>query len=133
MSPTIIQNDILKLCDKSGKPIEKFDFIDPENPKLLIDPSLGKTYVCTVFIKNTHPEFRVLHIRLSHSYEDIRIFPEYIESLKSGKSVKIKIVWKPFTTQGIEEKIKNHKVFVEIQNHCTVEVVSEIQEQEVKQ
>jgi len=127
--PTLIPSDILKLCDSHGKEVTLFEWIDPESLKMLIQPTIGKTYECTVYVKNTHPEFRVLHIRLSHSYEDIRIFPEYIESLKSWKSVKIKIVWRPFTEKGISEKIKNHKVFVEIQNHCIVETISEVKEE----
>jgi hypothetical protein len=127
--PTLIPSDILKLTDSHGQEVTNFEWIDPENPRLLISPEIGKTYTCTVYLKNTHPVFRVLHVRLSHSYEDVRIFPEYIDSLKSHKSTPIKIVWKPFTIEGITEKIKNHKVFVEIQNHCIVETVAEVAEE----
>jgi len=127
-----LKSDILKLCDSHGVEVTNFDLVDPSNPKLLINPEIGKTYECTVYVKNTS-EWQVLHVRLTHNYEDLRIEPSYIESLRSKKTVKIRIFWRPFKLEHIEEKIKNHKVFVEIQNHCTVEVVSEIQEQEVKE
>ena len=127
--PTLIPSDILKLCDSHGKEVTNFEWIDPENPRLLISPEIGGVYEAVVFLKNTHPEFRVLHVRLSHNYQDIKIEPSYIESLKSQKSVKIRLIWKPFTKKGISEKIKDNKVFVNIENSCMVEVVSEIPEE----
>jgi hypothetical protein len=123
-----VKDDILKLVDSHGKPIEKFDFVDPENPKILIDPEIGKTYEAVFHIFNSS-EWKVINLKLSHNYSDIRIFPEIIDSLKPHKISKpISIIWRPFTTQGIESKIKDHKITLNIQPSCTVEI-----EQEVKQ
>ncbi len=127
LTPTTIANDILKLVDKDGQPLGKIDFIDPESPLVLIDPQIGRKYEAVFWLLNSS-EWKVLHVRFHHDYEDVKLEPSYIDSLKPHKSIAILIKWSPFTTQGIEEKIKNHKITVSIQPSCTVEI-----EQEVKQ
>lgn len=119
--PTTIRADILKLVDKSGKPLLSVDFIDPSNPLILIDPQIGKTYEAKVFLKNDSP-YEILHVRLFHNYSDVKLEPTYIEFLKSNQIEEIKITWKPFTEKGITEKIKNGKVSVNFQPSCTVVV-----------
>jgi hypothetical protein len=126
--PTVIPYDVLKLTDKDGRPIEKVEFVDPENPLLLIDPEIGKVYESTVFLKNDS-EHKILNIRFQHDYSDIRILPEYIHCLKKGQKMLLTIVWKPFSEIGISEKIKDNKVSVSFQTSCTVEVVTEIKEE----
>ena len=119
--PTIIKEDTLKLVDCFGRPSVTLDFIDPENPLILINPEVGKTYEATVFLKNTS-EHLCQFIRLSHSYEDVKIEPSYIEFLKPNGMVEIKITWKPFKTEHITEKVKDGKVSINFTPSCKVVV-----------
>jgi len=125
--PTVIPYDILRLTDKNGKSLEKVEFVDPENPLLLIDPEIGKVYESTVFLKNDS-EHKILNIRFLHDYEDVKFEPSFINSLKSQKSIPIKITWKPFTEKGISEKVKDGKVSISFSPSCMVEVISEVKE-----
>jgi hypothetical protein len=125
--PTVIPSDILRLTDSHGKPIENFTFIDEKNPLVLISPEIGKTYVCTVKLLNDS-EYRIHHIRFHHDYSDVKIFPEYIDVLKPKKSIMLKILWSPFTTQSIEQKCKNGKITLNFSPSCTVEIISEVKQ-----
>lgn len=125
--PTVLKADILKLVDSHDKELKSFEFVDPENPLVLISPELGKTYVCTVILLNDS-EYRIHHVRFHHAYSDISILPNYIDSLKPKKSVLIKIIWRPFSEKGISEKCKDGKIIVNFSPSCTVEIEQSIQE-----
>jgi hypothetical protein len=101
--------------------LTKVDFIDPRNSLVLISPEIGKVYTCTVYLKNDST-YLCSHIRILHDYEDVKTEPSYIENLKPSEVVPIRIDWKPFTEQGIREKVKDGKTLVVIMPKCTVEI-----------
>ena len=119
--PTQIASDTLKLVDRFGRPSTTLDFKDPENPLVLISPEIGRKYEAKAYLKNDS-EYLCQFIRLIHAYQDVRLEPSYIEFMKPSETVEIRIVWKPFKTEGITEKIKNGKTILNIQPSCTVVV-----------
>jgi hypothetical protein len=120
--PTILKDDELVLVDKDGKPIRKVEWVDPENSACLINPQVGRTYTCTVYLKN-ESEFELHHFRIMTSFPDVRFEPTYISHLGPYEKVKVEIVWFPFTHEQITSKIKDGKFCANILVRATQEIV----------
>jgi hypothetical protein len=122
MCPTILKDSELVLVDSSGKPIRKIVWVDPENPACLINPQVGKTYTCTVYLKN-ESEFELHNFRIVTVFPDIRFDPSYIQHLGPYQKEKIEVIWSPFTFEQITSKIKDGKFWANVLVKCTQEIV----------
>ena len=116
--PTIVRGELVFFEDRACKKPANFNFGR--------EPSLGKKYTKTVFLKN-ESEYSAFHVRILHDYGDLKIEPSYIESLKAFEVAEVTICWRPFCEQGISEKIgKDGEFEFKFSITCQSEVIQNV-------